>query len=547
MTNRINRRLPSQEGFTMALVMGVLLLATTLGLAAFAAARGDIHVSGVSKNRKQAYAAAEAGLGWFQSRLAADNAYWSKCTSVPPVSSGQAAPVSQQWNGAGNDPRIWRAVPGSTAQYTIELLPAPGKAACDSTLGDANMIDPANGNFRIRATGRFQGQKRSIVGRFRRARFLDFLWFTDFETTDPLAYPDYTFPGTNPPYKYVDYANDYCANRYRTARDAAPYRYCQEIQFAGNDDLNGPLHSNDSLLICGSATFGRSSSDKVESSQNEDIAATGSSSPGWRPNCNGTTPDFKAPFKFAQPTLQMPATNATLTANAQAAYTFTGLTLIELKSNGTMDVTNAARGWTTPRNVAWPSNGLVYVVSGSCGSSQPPVSQTYGEPAGCANAVVKGTYTKDLTIASAKDVVINGNLQRSGDVLVGLIADNFVRIYHPTAVSATDPTCDQNKDGPYGPDFSTVTVEAAILSLQHSFTVDNYDCGAPLGLLTVKGALAQKYRGAVAQGGASGTIHGFVKDYNYDDRFRYRNPPFFLDPVNAAWRLLRTNEQVPAR
>jgi len=38
-----------------------------------------------------------------------------------------------------------------------------------------------------------------------------------------------------------------------------------------------------------------------------------------------------------------------------------------------------------------------------------------------------------------------------------------------------------------------------------------------------------------------------MKDYNYDSRLKYRNPPYFLDPVNAAWRLLRATEQVPAR
>ena len=37
------------------------------------------------------------------------------------------------------------------------------------------------------------------------------------------------------------------------------------------------------------------------------------------------------------------------------------------------------------------------------------------------------------------------------------------------------------------------------------------------------------------------------KAYSYDDRLKFRNPPFFLDPVKAGWRVLRVNEQVPAR
>ena len=39
---------------------------------------------------------------------------------------------------------------------------------------------------------------------------------------------------------------------------------------------------------------------------------------------------------------------------------------------------------------------------------------------------------------------------------------------------------------------------------------------------------------------------GYRKDYEYNDRLRYREPPYFLDPVQASWRVARQNEQVPA-
>ena len=89
-----------------------------------------------------------------------------------------------------------------------------------------------------------------------------------------------------------------------------------------------------------------------------------------------------------------------------------------------------------------------------------------------------------------------------------------------------------------------VTIEAAILALTHSFIVDNFRCGAGLGKLSVIGAIAQKYRGAVGTGRA-GKPTGYIKNYDYDDRLRYRSPPFFLDPVQAAWKVNRSNEQVP--
>jgi hypothetical protein len=141
-------------------------------------------------------------------------------------------------------------------------------------------------------------------------------------------------------------------------------------------------------------------------------------------------------------------------------------------------------------------------------------------------------------------------MSSGADVLAGLIANNFVRVYHPVTSHGTSyGSCDGSNitttgdsRAPYGVAMSSVRIDAAILSLQHSFTVDSYDCGAKLGNLTVSGAIAQKYRGAVGTTGGT----GYTKDYNYDDRLKYRNPPLFLNPLNAAWKLLRTNEQVPA-
>jgi len=93
-----------------------------------------------------------------------------------------------------------------------------------------------------------------------------------------------------------------------------------------------------------------------------------------------------------------------------------------------------------------------------------------------------------------------------------------------------------------GPFPAQAVWEAAILSLQHSFINDHYTCGAKLDTVTVTGAIAQKFRGPVGLVGST----GYIKNYNYDDRLRYRSPPFFLDPVSAAWGVVRQNEQVPA-
>ena len=64
--------------------------------------------------------------------------------------------------------------------------------------------------------------------------------------------------------------------------------------------------------------------------------------------------------------------------------------------------------------------------------------------------------------------------------------------------------------------------------------------------LTVYGAIAQKFRGPVGTHLNGAVKSGYVKNYIYDDDLRFRDPPFFLDPVQASWRILGENEQVSA-
>ena len=144
-----------------------------------------------------------------------------------------------------------------------------------------------------------------------------------------------------------------------------------------------------------------------------------------------------------------------------------------------------------------------------------------------------GSYGANLTIAAANDVIIDGNLTRaSNDLLLGLIANNFVRVYHP---------CSSGNNGTGT--ISNIDIDAAILALNHSFIVDNWACGNSLGNLNVDGAIAQNFRGPVGTSGGT----GYIKNYIYNRRLKYREPPYFLDPQLASWRVSRQTEQVPPR
>lgn len=508
--------LSNQRGFTMVVVMVTMLVTGLLGIAAFASVNGDLPFSRDSKDRKQAYGAAEAGLNYYLFQLNRDFDYWSMCDTGPPPNATEANPVNQAWNGVGTDPRKFRKVQGGKAEYTIEMMPANGFTACAVNNGPT-VIDNASSTFSLRTTGRSGKVKRSVGATLRRKSFLDYLYFTDYETLDPKAYAttsDQTSAAAN------------CAQP-RAGRDASSFN-CSDIIFQDADTVNGPLHTNDDLLTCGTPEFGRNVNDRIEVvGPLPGIKPSGGSCPSGSFVMNGT-------FQAGAQSMLMPLTAQPLAARADPNYLYTGKTTIVL-NGANMTVTNASLVG-SPKTLPLPANGVIYVKQSSCSYSVSPLIADYAEPASCATLYVSGTYSSNLTIASQNDVIINGDITATNDAIAGIIADNFVRVYHP--VTRSSGNCVANAQAPR--DFR---IDSALVSLMHSFIVDNWNCGAHLGTLTVNGAIAQKFRGPVGLVGSS----GYFKNYQYDDRFRYRSPPYFVEPVSAAWRVLRTNEQVPAR
>jgi hypothetical protein len=508
---RGHRRRPrGDRGFTTVVVMGVMLVGTLLASATLATVDGDNDVSRWDRNYKAAYAAAEGGLHFYTFHLIQDPDYWLKCTGVPPIAAGDPSPVNQAWNGQGADPRIWRSLGNSTAQYTVELLPAPGQAACVPGVL-SSMLIPGTGAFRVRVTGRVGGVKRSVLATMRRGKFLDFLYFTDLETADPL-----TYSGS----RNQAWATTNCL-KYWPARHAN----CTKIQFAPNDVVAGPLHTNDQLLTCDSPRFGRTPADSIEVS---------GPAPGYQPACGAGGPDVQGTWSNPAAPLTVPPTNATLQTVAQPGYLFTGRTTIQL-SGTSMTVTSPVGS--APQVMALPANGVIYAKNGSCGITGYTVAQNYTNPSGCADIFVSGSSSVPLTIAAENDIIVTGDLRSTDNAQLGLIANQFVRVYHPVT-DRSGSTCTNAAGTP-----TDVHIDAAILALNHSFIVDNYGCGASLGTLSVFGAIGQRFRGPV--GTTANT--GYIKNYNYDDRFRYTSPPFFLDPIASAWRVIRHTEQVPSR
>ncbi len=532
-----------ERGFTMAVTMGIMLIASIVSIAAWQAARGDLIPSGENRDRKLAYAAAESGVSWYLAKLTTDPNYWTACDTG--TTAGVPDPVNQK-NVTGTG-RKWKSVGKSgekAAEFSVGLLPATG-ATCSTGDPAGTMLNTADGTFRIRSTGRYRGRLASIITTFKRQRFLDFLYFTNYETIDPV----------------VNNGDPACAN-YRPLRPAGS---CSVISFVTGDTVNGPLHTNDDIAICGTPRFGRTASDNIH------VSGAAPGHDNYASSGCADTPNFVGTFRTAQRTLQMPPTNTELRELTTPGTTGQGYRLSGtqyIRFTGTTMTIDTPTG-NPVANVPLPPNGVLYIDDAGCNPNGNTVqNMNYTESAGCGNVYVSGTVNRPLTIASARDIIVaptgpttnndgsqfnpatagnnraDANLiaagtlntttqQLSGSVQIGLVAQGFVRVYHRV------------NDGNLASGVRSVRIDAAILSLDHSFITDNWDEGPVAGTLQVHGAIAQRFRGPVGINSGGTVVRGYVKDYWYDDRLRYRSPPFFLDPVNAAWGPARQNELLP--
>ena len=565
---RMQARLAADDGFTMIAVVGAIALISMLAAATLAATNGDLNLTQRDLDYKRAHAAAEAGLADYSFHLNNDNSYWTRCTEVPSPESNPSA-VNQVGEQVHR-----RDVPESEAEYAIELLPAEGHSECVPH-ESASMIEQGGsgiGTFRIRSTGFSGKSKVSIVATYKRASLLDYVYFTRFETSDPITYGEVS---------WLPAAYEQCTKFRREGREDQPIpgsggRYCDMIVFVEEDDIQGPVHTNDDFALCGAPTLGRDAGDVIEVGSPEEEAWIDGHCSHYPP---ASEDNFKGPLVATAPVLTPPATNQSLEAIAGEEYTFSCQTEIDLEGDQMTVTTNKGGKETKP----FPSSGVIYVKQGSCedlesttGGKHPktihyywpsclteysPFTATYvSYPEGrdCGSVYVHGHYAGELTIAAERDIVVDGNLTNDGDGLLGLIANKFVRIKHPVCVDREKHDNTPEEGCPSGEkpaetekghcngghnenSLSSPKIEAAILAIEHSFIVDHYDCGSSLGTLNVKGAISQKYRGAVGTTGGT----GYYKNYEYDDRLRYQEPPNFLDPIEPAWHIQRETLDFP--
>lgn len=355
---------------------------------------------------------------------------------------------------------------------------------------------------------------------------------------------------------------------------------CEEVNFVTGDDLSGNVWMNDSVFVCGNPSF---------------LNVTTADPNGWdETTCGGSGPTVSGTKTDGVTTETIPQDDTELASvAARDGCLYEGPTTITF-DGATMDVTSPDTPTGPPMNgsapandslddpantnvcmpavsggsVALPTNGVAFVEN--CLSSDSSCIESarnpdpYNPMAGYdetgssgpsyGDAIVQGTVTGPLTVAAQNNVIVDGNLcytstdncsnapaSPATDVL-GLIAYNYVEVNHPVTESrggySNLPTCGSRGAGSAPDcDLSDPILDAVILALNHSFLVNQYDEGSPLGTLTVHGAIDQDWRGPVGTDNDGTVVTGYVKDYQYDSRLHYLSPPYYLSPGTNSWGL----------
>lgn len=554
------------EGSALLLVVGTMSALILLVSAALTYALQSQGTAQRARSYNQALAAAQAGVDDYLARLNKNENYWQgvDCTNIA-LKRPFTAPVPCAGWGAGAEVG-WATVPGSAstaypAQFHYDVL---------------STTTQSDGTIQITSTGRAGSVTRSVRVLMRRDGFGEFLYLSNYETFDPQTYP------ASQQATAADRCTHYVWEPLGTASKPRDTSYCTDIQFGNNDVLDGPVHSNDSIKIAGGVTF------KSAVTTADPACDPGTGAPKPAAQCyrsaGGGTPTFERGIGY-RGVVPLPESTANLrqyvsTTAADPGCLYTGPTRIKLLPPGASTAPGQMTVWSrwsaastlnpgcgsaaalrsaSGATVAVPTNKVVLVQSVPTGSAAPSDQPAYSSTACDAGAVdgslpaaddwnrlqpeytcnlgtvyVEGRLRGRLTIAADNNVVITNDLTHDGGLngtdALGLIATNNVVVHHPVR---------QNDNGSWAnlasPNTSGVEVEAAILTLKHSFTVQKYDVGAAMGTLKVTGSIAQLFRGPVSLNYSNGVSTGYVKDYHYDPRLKFTPPPYFLDPVKSAW------------
>jgi Tfp pilus assembly protein PilX len=222
---RVGAFIRDERGIALLVVIGIAMVMLILVGTGLTVAANGLRKTDREQDWNGALDAAFAGVEEYQSRLASDTSYYVYGDKTAPFSVATNSTKLTLPTGAATNPAFGVGTAGTWA-----LVPNSSPAASFRYEVD-NSKYTTTGSVRIRSTGRVGEVTRSIVADLKQSGFIDFLYFTDYEVQDPQLTGQTT-----------------CEVHIWENRPGS----CTSIQFASGDVLQGPVHSNDTLTICGS-------------------------------------------------------------------------------------------------------------------------------------------------------------------------------------------------------------------------------------------------------------------------------------------------------
>ncbi len=276
------------------------------------------------------------------------------------------------------------------------------------------------------------------------------------------------------------------------------------IWFNTGDLIEGPIHSNDQISIVGSPVF----MGKVTSTAN----SFNQGSP--------FNPDFQDGYQLGVPPVIFP-TQQDLMDNYWAMNTDPPDLIIDARFGKDASIEFNSDGTLTYNVWHWSGGNKIYDIQNAVVN----VADLNGLVYVKGDVRIKGTLNGVVTVVSTSNMIVTNDIvyqcsDANGIPLPG--CDDILGLISLKNIIIRDNA----------PNRDDVIINASILTLDDSFTVQNYNSGSPRGDLTIWGSLSQKERGPVGTFSWWGTT-GYEKDYHYDTRFISTPPPYF--PVTGQY------------
>ena len=321
-----------------------------------------------------------------------------------------------------------------------------------------------------------------------------------------------------------------------SAKNSAPQMRLRSCS-AEEDTVNGPLHTDDARRVCSGAEFGREGHeppDLVEINGGASPAAAAAASRlqhAQRKGRNG--PEIVAPesdgslraYVEREPRKRIHGPHRLVLEGANNEINVTTL-------EGGKNVEKNRMAGKRPASTCREPSARLQIHQIHPGKHRHRT--TYEEEENCGTVYVKGTYAKSLTIAAEDDVIVNGTITRRASPRRSAPAPGTV-----------DARADRDPLRPHLPPLLGRHQRQRAGSTTRGSTGRSCPRATPSSSTTSTAARRSATSTSTARsarssaGSSAGAARGFTKEYIYDERLATDEPPYFLAPLKAGWKIAR--------